>query len=275
MSFIHPSDYIEDEYTSCGELEGVLRTGNPTNQKNDDLQSLLRKQPKYFTVVPKAFMLYGAYNKINYTADCYKACLMTNNEHEPKTKSLLCFGGGFSRFGSCLAFLLLLVFFILPFAAVWPLVVETKKELLIFTTCMEFVLFLWHFYCVYTIKVKNLDVWLKSWFTFSVKTETLQDDEYSAKTHTFFRLRGQLRIIDISVSDLCRLSSCLHQLKATEREKLASVLERHRLEQAVIILYSEKFITNFIKCSMYVIFIIASLSAASTAVLVWKTYTVW
>ena len=279
MSSLHPSDYIEDEFTSRGELEGILCTGNPSNQKNHDLQSLLGKQPKYFTVVPKAFMLYGAYNKINYTAVCYKACLMTNNVHEPKTKSLLCFGGGFSRFGSCLAFLLLLVFFILPFAAIWPFVVEQKtdisRELLIFTTCMEFVLFLWHFYCVYTIKVKNLEIWLNSWFTFCVKTETLQDDENSTKTHKFFRLRGKLRVIDISVSDLCRLSSCLHQLTATEREKLASVLEKHRLEQAVIILYSEKFITNFIMCSMYILFIIALLSAASTAVLVWKTYTVW
>ena len=278
---LHPSDYIASELTSTdGELEGVLCTGN---QKNGELQSLLRKRHKYFTVVPEAFMLYGAYNKVNYTAACYKACLMTNDEHvEPKTKTLLCFGGGFSRFGSSLAFVLLLVFFILPFAAIWPFVVEKKtdntdisRELLIFTTCMEFLLFLWHFHCIYIIKVKNLEIWLNSWFTFCVKTETLQDDENSAKTHSFFCLRGQLRVIDISVSDLCRLHSGLHQLTATEREKLASVLETHRLEQAVIILYSEEFITNFMMCSMYVIFIIAALSAVSTAILVWKTFVLW
>jgi hypothetical protein len=275
MPSLHPSDYIANEFTSSGGLEEVL-TGT---LQNGELQSLLNNQHKYFTVVPKPFMLFGAYNKINYTAVCHNACLMTNHEQEPKTKSLLCFGGGFSRLGSIFAFLLSLVFFVLPFAAVWPFFVEPKacicKKLLIFTTCMEFLLFLWHFYCIYIIKVKNLEVWLNSWYTFCVKTETLQEDENSAKTHSFFRLRGKLQVIDVSVSDLCRLTSGLHQLTATEREKLARVVEKHRLEQAVIILYSEEFISTFIMCSMYGIFVLAVLSAASTAVLVWKTFKIW
>ena len=276
MSSLHPSDCIASQFTTSGEvLEGVLSG----KLENGELRPLLNNRHKYFTVVPKPFMLFGAYNKINYIAACFKACLMTNNEHEPKTKSLLCFGGGFSRFGSTLAFLLSLVLFVLPFAAVWPFVEKPKngisRYLLIVVTCMEFLLFLWHSYCIYIMKVKNLDVWLNSWFTFCVETETLEDNENSAKSHSFFHLRGKLRVMDISVSDLYRLNSRLHQLTATKREKLASIVEKHRLEQAAIILYSEEFISEFITCSMFGIFVLAVLSAGSTAILAWKTCTIW
>ena len=275
MPSLHPSDYVANDFTSTGELEDVF-TGQ---SQGHEVQPLLNNEHKYFTVVPKPFMLFGAYNKINYTAVCYNDCLMANNEQEPKTKSLLCFGGGFSKTGSNLAFVLLLVFFVLPFAAVWPFFVEpqtrTYKALLLFTGCMEFLLFLWHFYCIYIIKVKNLKVWLNSWFTFCVKSEKLRDDETTVKAHSFFYLSGKLRVLDVSVSDLCRLNSGLHQLTATQRDNLAHVVEKHRREQAAIILYSEEFISKYMMCSLYGISVLVILSAASTTVLAWKASKIW
>ena len=276
MPSLHPSDFVSNEFTtSAGELEDVF-TGQSPRQ---EVQPLLNSQQKYFTVVPKPVMLFGAYNKINYTSVCYNDCLMANNEQEPKTKSLLCFGGGFSKTGSCFAFILLLVFFVLPFAAVWPFFVEPQTELfkglLLFTACMEFLLFLWHFYCVYVIKVKNLEVWLNSWFTFCVKSEKLEDDETTVKAHSFFCLCGKLRVLDVSVSDLCRLNSGLRQLTVTQRENLAHVVEKHRQEQAAIILYSQKFISEYMMRSLYGISVLAVLSAASTAVLAWKASKIW
>lgn len=272
MPSLHPSDYISKEFTSSGELEEVF-TGQHSSSEE---QPLLSNHPKYFTVVPRPHMLFGVYNKINYVAGCYKACLVANNEQGPKTSSLLLFGGGFSKIGSSMAFILMLVLAVVPFSAAWPFIVEEQtsinnyRELLIFTACMQFAFFLWHLYCSYVIKVKIFDVWLNSWFTFCVETKILLD-ENSVKTHSFFCLKGKLRVIDVSVSDLCRLNSGLHQLTGTERERLARVVEKHRLDQAVIILYSEKFISEFITRSMLEIFVLATLSAVSTVILVWKT----
>ena len=279
MSSVHPSDFIESEF-STSYLEDLFNG----QQDSPEVKSLIHTKHKYFTVVPKPFMLFGAYNKINYTSFCYNACLMTNGEQEPKAKRLLCFGGGFSRLGSCLANLLILILFLLPFSAIWPTIIEPplknddKNHIYVLTilTSVEFLLFLWHFYCIYIIKFKNLQVWLNSWFTCCVKSETLQGEETdSATAHSFFFMRGKLQVIDISVSDLCRLTSVLHQLTATKREELASVVENHRLEQAVIILYSEEFVSTFLRFPMYGVFILAVLSAASTAFLTWKTCIIW
>lgn len=264
----HPSDFIASEFTSTGELEGVFTGEN----RNGEIQPLIHNKQKYFTVVPRPLLLFGVYNKINYTSFCYNACRLTNDEQDGKTKSLLCFGGGFSRVGSCSAFLAFLVFIVLPFVAAWPFIFKPSRNcylyLLIVTTCIEFLLFLWHFYCIYTIKAKVLETWSSSWFTFCVKTEILQTNvNNSEETHSFVSLPGKLRVIDVSVPDLCRLNSALHQIKATEREELATVVESHRLDQAVVILYSEGFINEFVRCSMYGIFVLAILSAASTSVL--------
>lgn len=270
------SDYIAKEHKSSGELEQLLSGAQPNSKEQPLLNS---HDHKYFTVVPRPSLLWGAYNKINYIAVCYNLCMMTNNEPEPKTRALLCFGGGFSRFGSILAFLLLFMFFVFPFGAVWPFVVEPKTEisraLLTCSTCFEFLFLLWHFFCIYVISQRNVEVWSNSWFTFFVQTEVLEDDENYAKTHSFFYQRGKLLVIDISVTDLFRLNSGLHQLTASERDKLASVVQKHRLEQAVIILYSNEFMSEFITWSVYEILVLAILSAGSTAILSWKTFKIW
>ena len=216
MHSCHSDILSEFPSAATDQLEDIL-TGRNTRKETEPL--LYHKPRNSF----------GVYNKINFLSSCYNLCRLNNGRRGPKIQRVLCFGGGSSKFGCRLASFMVFVFALLPFAAAWPFLYEkrnlSKDCLLIFTTFMEFVLFLWHFYCVYIIKTKNLEAWLTSWFTFVVKKETLGDTEDNQGSLSLFDLEGKLRIVDVTVTDLCRLSSHQHQITVDEREKLATRIE--------------------------------------------------
>lgn len=249
----------------------------------NETQPLLHNHLRNYTIRHSSRILVGIYNKINYLSSCYNSCWVKNGKHGSKAQQLLCFGGGFTQSGSIMATLILYVFGLLPFAAAWPFFFERSElrkkyllGLLIFTTSVEFVLFLWHFYCICLTKSKNYETWLTSWFTFAVNKEILRNMEGSQGqgTLSLFDLEEKLRIIDVSVQDLCRLNSAFHQITVNEREKLATRIEKLKLDQAAVILYSQEFISEFIMHSLYGVFALASLSVISCSLLTWKILTV-
>lgn len=273
---MNPAQPDLSEFTSTGELEEVLTGKN----RGKETQPLLHNRPRSCSngISANSVMSCGVYNKSNYLSSCYNTCWIKNGRHGPRTQRLLCFGGGFSRCGSILAGFILYLFALLPFAAVWPFFIgkdslktDYVSGWLILTTIMEFVFYWWHFYCVYVMKTKNNETWVSSWFTFLVNKDKLGNTLNSQGSLSWFDLPGKLRIIDVSVPDLCRLSSALHQLTVDDREKLATRIEKNKLDQAAIILYTEEFINEFIKYCMYEAFVLASLSAFSFALLSWKT----
>lgn len=261
------SDIDSDSPCGPSELEAVL-TGRNINRETEPL---LHHKPRNSC---------GVYNKINYLSLCYNLCWLQNGRHGLRTQRLLCFGGGFSTTGSILASLMVCVFSVLPLAAVWPFLYEKYTlttdylytGLLIFTTTMELALFFWHFYCVYIIKNINYGTWVASWFTFAVTKEVLENEtENIPGSLSLFDVKGKLRVVDVTVTGLCRLNSQQHQITVNEREKLATRIEQCRLDEAAVILYSQEFINEFVMHSMYGAFILASLSAASFALLLYKT----
>lgn len=273
MSSSHPSECMSVEFKSCGDLEKIW-----IGQHNEKQKLLRNNKHGFKSYKNNSRWFIGAYNKVNFATMCYNYCVTLNGGYNlTKASRLLCFGGDFSRIGATFSCLLLFLLFMMPFVAVLPVLPFfkqlsslKKRYLLLSSAGVEFLLLLWHLYCLCVIKFRILKKWRNAWFTFSVNADRWQDHRMSSNYHTFF-IEGKLRCMDVSVSDLYRLNSGLDEVTPTEREELASVVEQHRLNQAVVLMYSKKFIREFISCSMLQIFALALLSITSLSVLLWRT----